>query len=404
LRVVSAHRGAIAGGGDARRTHSGTAPERDEIGARLCAKHQPQHVKKLCGIRRIPAGWFCEAAAAGPAPAGHSRAPEAVREYALTRPAGDKTITRLILHFASFAPQPDFFKPMKTIVMKNYQTVERRASSTGFLSRDERRETRAKQLLPSTLDPRLAFTIVELLTVIAIIGILAAMLLPVLAKAKVSAQKRQAAVEISQIVGAIQQYDSVYGRFPVSALNQALIGPTNDFTCGGTNYAINGVTPLWTMGVTNNAEVIAILMDVQTYANGVKTGNYGHVKNPQQTVFLNAKPVSDPALPGVGPDGIYRDPWGSPYIITMDLNYDEQCQDAFYSLQSVSQTVSGSQTGLNGLFNPNSSNPNSDNFLYHGKVMVWSAGPDRMIQTNSPTPPLPSGNLGVNKDNVLSWQ
>ena len=56
--------------------------------------------------------------------------------------------------------------------------------------------------------------------VIAIIGILAAMLLPVLAKAKIAAQKKQAAVEISQIVGAIQQYDSVYGRFPVSAAAQ----------------------------------------------------------------------------------------------------------------------------------------------------------------------------------------
>src|ERR1017187_4185199 len=52
-----------------------TALERNTIGARLCAKHQPQHDEKLCGIRRIPAGWFCEAAAAG---LRHSRAPGAV--------------------------------------------------------------------------------------------------------------------------------------------------------------------------------------------------------------------------------------------------------------------------------------------------------------------------------------
>ena len=62
-----------------------------------------------------------------------------------------------------------------------------------------------------------AFTLVEMLVVIAIIAILAAMLLPVLAGAKKAAQKKQAAMEISQIVGAIQQYDSVYGRFPVSS-------------------------------------------------------------------------------------------------------------------------------------------------------------------------------------------
>jgi prepilin-type N-terminal cleavage/methylation domain-containing protein len=251
---------------------------------------------------------------------------------------------------------------------------------------------------------RAAFTIVELLVVIAIIGILAALLLPVLAKAKIAAQKKQAAVEISQIVGAIQQYDSVYGRFPVSAADQALVGPTNDFTCGGAGYDINGINQLWTVGVTNNAEVIAILTDATNYPGGGPTPNMNHVKNPQRTIFLNAKMASDTKSPGVGPDGVYRDPWGNPYIITMDLTYDEQCHDAFYCQQLVSQTQPGSQQGLNGLFNPDTGG-NSDNFLYHGKVMVWSAGPDRMIQTNAP-PPLtpPSGNQGVNKDNVLSWQ
>jgi hypothetical protein len=38
----------------------------------------------------------------------------------------------------------------------------------------------------------------------------------------------------------------------------------------------------------------------------------------------------DTNSPGVGTDLVYRDPWGNPYIITMDLNYDEMCKDAFY--------------------------------------------------------------------------
>jgi hypothetical protein len=36
------------------------AHERNKIGARLCAKHQPQHVEKLCDIRHIPADWFAK--------------------------------------------------------------------------------------------------------------------------------------------------------------------------------------------------------------------------------------------------------------------------------------------------------------------------------------------------------
>ena len=288
--------------------------------------------------------------------------------------------------------------------MKTYQTDESRASSRlRCASPRQGVESgisgvwRSAGPRPSTLGSRPAFTIVELLTVIAVIAILAAMLLSVLSKARVAAQKKQAAVEISQIVGAIQQYDSVYGRFPVTANDQALAG-TNDFTCGGTGYDATGVNQLWILGYTNDAEVMAILMDITNTA--VTLANMNHQKNPQQTIFLNAKMAADTNSPGVGPDLVYRDPWGNPYIITMDLNYDEQCHDLYYCRKLMSQNPSGSptsQVGFNGLFNPDA-NGQTDNYLYHGKVMVWSAGPDRMVDTNS------AANLGVNKDNILSWQ
>jgi hypothetical protein len=125
-----------------------------------------------------------------------------------------------------------------------------------------------------------------------------------------------------------------------------------------------------------------------------------YVKNPQRTIFLNAKIVADTNSPGVGPDGVYRDPWGGPYIITMDLSYDEQCRDSNYCQRVVSQNppLSSSQAGYNGLFNPDL-NGQTDNYLYHGKVMVWSAGPDRKIDL-----PPTRADQGFNKDNILSWQ
>ena len=310
---------------------------------------------------------------------------------------------------------------MKTILVKNVEcravsAALRRAKVSSNKVEDEARSRHVPAAPKRSEGGRhpSAFTIVELLTVIAIIAILAAMLLPVLSRVKIAAQKKQAAVEISQIVGAIQQYDSVYGRFPVSpAMQQTASTLGGDFTYGGSVIASNLVSlpPSYVAYTTNNSEVIAILMDLTNYPDGSPTVNTNHQKNPQRTIFLNAKMSGyDPSNPepqppaGVDITGIYRDPWGNPYVISMDLNYDEQCKDAFYSLQNVSQTASGSQTGLNGLFNPNSSTPNSDNFLYHGKVMVWSAGPDRKTDPTA----LPSGggsaNSGVNKDNVLSWQ
>jgi prepilin-type N-terminal cleavage/methylation domain-containing protein len=296
--------------------------------------------------------------------------------------------------------------------MKTNQTVE------GRESRVESQPDGSPLLFrprPSTLNQLRAFTIVELLVVIAIIGILAAMLLPVLARARVAAQKKQAAVEISQIIGAIQQYDSVYGRFPVSsAVQQTASTLGGDFTYGGSVIASNlAVCPVtYAAYTTNNSEVIAILMDVTNYANGQPVpANLNHQKNPQQTIFLNAKmsgydpAANDPQPPaGVDNAGVYRDPWGNPYVISMDLNYDEQCRDAYYCQRPVSQNPPGSltsQIGFNGLFNPDLKGQ-TDNYLYHGKVMVWSAGPDRMIDTA--IPPTTPANQGYNKDNVLSWQ
>jgi len=166
---------------------------------------------------------------------------------------------------------------------------------------------------------------------------------------------------------------------------------------GGTvNVAVPGITY-----VTNNSEVMAVLLDMEYWpvAPSNPTINKDHVKNPQKTHYLNAAMAKDANSPGIGPDGVYRDPWKNPYVITMDLNYDDKARDGFYRSYTVSADPTDSNTtkrGLNGLI-PKGVGASAI-YEANAPVMVWSAGPDGMIDDTK------NANQSANQDNVLSWK
>ena len=244
---------------------------------------------------------------------------------------------------------------------------------------------------------RRGFTLIELLVVIAIIAILAALLFPAFAGAKQKTKIKTAKIEISQLVSAIKHYESTYSVMPCSKSAYACAAKDvnyGDFTFGDTDKSGNVLNPAYTKIVSygspnyynNNSEVVGILMDLETFRDSSPTDNQNHARNPQHTPFLNPKLASDKISPGVGEDGIYRDPWGNPYIITLDLDANAKTTDGFYG--PLRKKL------------PRSINPSGDGAL-PGDVLVWSFGPDGKVEVADKSDYLKGG---ANKDNILSWE
>ena len=102
--------------------------------------------------------------------------------------------------------------------------------------------------------------------------------------------------------------------------------------------------------------------------------------------------------PGIGLDGVYRDPWGNPYIISLDLDMNGTTVDGFYGrlIETKVRTL-----------------PVNANYPVEiaASVAVWSLGPDasadpapNTTKLSDPTDPKQILKAGANADNVLSWQ
>lgn len=170
-----------------------------------------------------------------------------------------------------------------------------------------------------------AFTLVEMLVVIAIIGILAAIILPALTGAMARADLGKARTEMSDISAAIRSYYGEYNRWPCPNNGQPDV----------TFHAAAGDKSR----VDSQARVIDIL-------RGVDTTN-----NPKKIVFLSVAKDSleETDKDGVvytSADGFYLDPWGNPYVISMDTDFDNRCQIASIGVNSPSEILNARQVAV----------------------------------------------------------
>jgi prepilin-type N-terminal cleavage/methylation domain-containing protein len=229
------------------------------------------------------------------------------------------------------------------------------------------------EIMNPTLNPegRRAFTIVELLVVILIIGILVAFLFPAFQGVLARAKKVQAKNDLTQIVTAVNAFYTEYGKYPIATPGADVIyGPG-----GGANNALFNE-----------------LQGCPTTGAPPPTCSANSTLNTRQIVFISPPAVKNPTNPRSGiatqaatincfpvAIGEFVDPWGTPYNVEIDGNYDNQITTNPYG-------------------NNNGAGPQP---LTIG-VIAWSLGLDGVLGTK--TTGCTGNDIYTHSDDVISWQ
>ena len=206
-----------------------------------------------------------------------------------------------------------------------------------------------------------AFTLIELLVVIVIIGVLAALLLPLMSLVQNRANIVKARSDERQIVGSVMAFSAEYGRTPVPPDYRG----NDQYTYGEADLKSSVLMNILSANISKqHGETDATVTLVENL-------------NPSMTSYFDWPVAKNAVKPkgGLGPnDGQPYDPWGRTYIIRVDANGDGL----------VPNPYSGSSAGGDPL---------------HFQAIAWSFGRDGLAAAIGA-----DKNSGVAADDVISWQ
>jgi prepilin-type N-terminal cleavage/methylation domain-containing protein len=166
---------------------------------------------------------------------------------------------------------------------------------------------------------QLAFTLIELITVISIIAILMALLFPALSSAKESARRAKAGTVVKDIVNASKAYVLDYGKFPPVKAAKSEEAEDNKYLSFGDKEKGNSSA--------DNDELFNVLRAIS------RGENQNHALNKRQVKYFEQPKATDSKNPREGfcdgsefaedKQGQLMDPWGTQYCVVLDADGDE---------------------------------------------------------------------------------
>ena len=171
---------------------------------------------------------------------------------------------------------------------------------------------------------RRSFTLVEILVVIGTIAILMGILFPAVGMIRVKASQRQSQTEVKAIQTAIQSFKNEYHYLPDTTTGNDVVyfGSVAKATPNSSTDAGRKCADIFKEDTALQSDYIDLFSTICFQKpSGAVTDSDTAVKslNPRGIKFLTpTKKYSKTAATEQG----FRDPWGRPYMIFLDTNYD----------------------------------------------------------------------------------